>query len=118
MTGYSGGGFLTYWWLHHRPADLLAAAPASANYWEGCRGRNPVRAPENGPKIHLFTGTLDEAGPPRIFPQSDEAVKVLRELGFEVERSHLSGRDHEMFTDLVFDFFERVRKEAAKDDGG
>ncbi len=109
MTGYSGGGFLTYYWLHHHPDQLVAAAPASANYWSEVARDGVKHAPEGPPRVHLFTGKDDQVGAVRIFPQNDEAAKALETLGFPVKRSHLEGRGHEPFMKLVFDFFDEVR---------
>ncbi|MAG56039.1 MAG: hypothetical protein CMJ83_07095 [Planctomycetes bacterium] len=108
-TCWSGGGMLTYWWIHHRPETLRAVAPASPNYWSWCKEGG--KASKDGhPPVRIFTGSEDSAGQARIFPQSDEAVVELKKMKLkDVERVHLPGRGHDRFEREVMDFF-RTRR--------
>lgn len=109
MTGYSGGGMLTHWWITHRPTTLAAAALGSANFYQVHVRGGVVNYDDGGPAIRLFTGTEDSVGTVRIFPQNDEALAYYRQRGIDdVAREHLKGRQHEPFTKLVFAFFDRV----------
>jgi hypothetical protein len=65
--------------------------------------------------VLLVTGSGDQAGPPRIFPLNDEALKKLTDAGFkDVTRIHLDGRDHEPYYELALEHFVKARKGAAK----
>jgi hypothetical protein len=114
LTGYSGGAHPLYWWLQHHPEQLVGACGASANYWEGTE--NGAEPPEGGGcPVLIVTGSKDEAGPPRVFPQSDQAAKRLKELGFtRVERRHLDGRDHEPFYELGLELLDQIMAERKK----
>lgn len=114
MTGYSGGGFLTYAWILHYPETLRGACLASANYMNYVEGdaRSPVGP---GCPILVVTGAQDSAGEARIFPQSDEGTAALKRLGFQnVERRHLPNRGHESFYELCFELFDSIQSKATK----
>lgn len=114
LTGYSGGGMLTYFWLQHHAGQLFGACLASANYWDFCE-QGTVPPVDGGCPVLIVSGTLDSAGKERIFPQSDQGTARLKSLGFtQVERRHLTGRDHEAFYELGFEVFENARKAAKK----
>jgi hypothetical protein len=108
LTGYSGGAFLMHFWLQHHVEQLLGACSGSGNYWQWCE--QGARTPEaGGCPVLIVSGSKDEAGPPRIFPQSDQAAKRYQDLGFtQVERRHLEGRDHEPFYELGLELLDKI----------
>jgi hypothetical protein len=101
MTGYSGGGFLTHYWLQHHSDQLVGACLSSANYAADLCEPGAIAPADGGCPVLIVSGSRDQAGPPRIFPQSDEAAKRLAAFGFtQVDRRHLENRDHEAFYEL------------------
>jgi hypothetical protein len=108
MTGYSGGGFLLYFWLQHHSDQLLGACAGSSNYHSFLE-QGAVKPSDGGCPVLIVSGSKDEAGPPRIFPQSDEALKALQAAGFsQVERKHLENRDHEAYYELGLELLDKV----------
>lgn len=107
LTGYSGGGFVLYQWLLHASDQLIGACAGSANYWT--YPERDMKKPEDGGcPVLIVTGSLDQAGQERIFPQSAEAAKKLQEFGFKsIDKRHLTGRDHEPFYELGLELLEK-----------
>ncbi len=114
MTAYSGGGFFLHYWIQHHADQLVGACCASTNYdaWIEFEATNPSNG---GCPILIVTGSKDEAGPPRIFPQCDQAEKRLKEMGFtQVERKHLPNRDHEAYFEFGLELLDKIRASAKK----
>ncbi len=116
MTGFSGGGFLTYYWLLHRGDDLRAAAPACANFDPALA--QAVAAPKDlALPIHVFEGEKDENRrlvlgkySPGLDEQNDSAARALSDLGMtKIERTRLPGVGHSSCPAEVMKFFESVR---------
>jgi hypothetical protein len=108
MTGYSGGAFLVHHWLQHRSEQLLGACAGSGNY-SSTAEQGAVKPADGGCPVLIVSGSRDQAGPPRIFPQSDQAAKALKDLGFtQVDRRHLENRDHEAFYELGLELLEKI----------
>jgi poly(3-hydroxybutyrate) depolymerase len=92
ITGFSGGGNLTYLMIFKHPDRVNAAAPACANFsrtdYQSLKGKFPPAALDF--PIHIITGgkdphrdlTYGKKGSPGIEPQTDWAVKVLKEIGY------------------------------------
>ncbi len=112
MTGFSGGGFLTYWWMLHRPGDLVAAAPACANYVEGL-ALDAAHPTDPQLPIHIFEGEKDENRQlvlgkfsPGLDEQNDQAERALKDAGLtHLERTRLPGVGHSPCAAEVMKFF-------------
>ena len=116
MTGFSGGGLLTYWLLLRRPEMFAAAAPACANFQNDLRG-TVTEVPGGGPPILLLVGEKDPHREkvhgkfsPGIDGQTDLAEAALKERGFtRLERRLLPGLGHDACAAAGVAFFEKVR---------
>jgi poly(3-hydroxybutyrate) depolymerase len=106
MTGFSGGGLLTYRMILRRPDRLAAAAPACANFHGGVGVPLPAEAtPEaKALQVSILTGaddphrdfTFGNKAMPGIEPQTDAAVELLQRRGYEsVMRRMLPGVGHD-----------------------
>ena len=114
ITGFSGGGNLTYQMIFKRPELLLAAAPACANF-----SRPGWAAGERSPEaralpIHVITGGKDphrqwthgKRGSPGIEPQTDAALAALQRAGLtRFKRTLLPELGHSPARRQVLDFF-------------
>jgi poly(3-hydroxybutyrate) depolymerase len=115
VTGFSGGGNLTYTWILRHPEQVQAAAPACANFNRGYYGGLPdvdtdaLRFP-----VHLITGaedphrdfTFGDENIPGIEPQTDQAEALLRERGYpHVKRTLVPGLKHSAAREQVLDTF-------------
>ena len=116
ITGFSGGGNLTYCFTMLHPDRVLFAAPACGNFNPGmARGAEPIEG--GGPPIHILTGEADphrdfthgNKNSPGIEPQSNWAEAKLKELGFtNVRRSMLPGVKHSSCARQVYEFADEV----------
>jgi poly(3-hydroxybutyrate) depolymerase len=114
ITGFSGGGLLTYAMLLGHPGRLRAAAPACGNF----NGRGPAAPPppsELGLPVLLLTGaddphrefTFGDKGQPGIEPQTDAAEALLRRLGYtSVRRTQVPGLAHDPACAKVLEFLD------------
>ncbi|MBL4846518.1 MAG: hypothetical protein JKY65_13405 [Planctomycetes bacterium] len=116
ITGFSGGGNLTYQMIFRHPERLLAAAPACANFtrpgWavaKGAYSSDALQLP-----IYVITGGKDphrrwthgKEGRPGIEPQTDEAIQTLEAVGFSaVKRTLLPNLGHSPARAQVMKFF-------------
>lgn len=108
MTGFSGGGQLTWWWILQRPEDLAGAAPACGNFGgAGAEGAKPP--PGGGPPVHVFIGAKDEFNDevygkkPGLLEQNAAAEAHLARLGFtRVRRTEVPGAGHSSMAPQVF----------------
>jgi poly(3-hydroxybutyrate) depolymerase len=114
ITGFSGGGNLTYQMIFRHPERLQAAAPACANFTRPSYANLKVPADHLGLPIHILTGAKDphrqwthgKEGVPGIEMQTDAAVKALDALGFtKVERTLVPGLGHSPARKRVVEFF-------------
>jgi dienelactone hydrolase len=111
ITGFSGGGNLTYGMLALHPERIRFAVPACANFGGmGWRDAKPVE--DGGPPIKILTGEKDphrefthgNKAMPGIEPQTDAAVATLTRNGFRhVERVMLPGVGHSACPTEVWD---------------
>jgi dienelactone hydrolase len=116
ITGFSGGGNLTYCFTMLHPDRVLFAAPACGNFNAGmARGAEPIEG--GGPPIHILTGANDphrdwthgNKNMPGIEPQTDTAEAKLKELGFtNVRRTMLPGVKHSSCARQVYEFADEV----------
>jgi dienelactone hydrolase len=117
ITGFSGGGNLCYGWTLVHPDRVLCAAPACANFGGmGLSQAKPVT--DGGPPIHIMTGANDKhreftfgnKNSPGIEPQTDRAVKALKDLGFtNFKRTMLKGKGHSALRPEVWAYYDQVR---------
>lgn len=116
ITGFSGGGNLTYQMIFRHPERLQAAAPACANFtrpgYAQLKGKVPTEA--LGLSIQILTGGKDphrkwthgKEGVPGIEMQTDAAVKALEAVGFtSVERTLIPELGHSPARKRVVEFF-------------
>jgi len=113
ITGFSGGGNLTYGMVLQHPELVAAALGACANYsGQGARG---AKSPEaGGPPVALFTGELDPhrdaihgREKPGIEGQTDAIERQLEKLGYKrVTRRMVKGAKHVAMANQAVAFFE------------
>lgn len=111
ITGFSGGGNLTYWWALQHPEQLALAVGCCANYSGlGAAGAKPPA--DGGPPIHLLTGEKDEYNlevngqKPGINGQTDAIEQQLTKLGWKnVTRRVVPGAGHSNFAADVWALF-------------
>lgn len=116
ITGFSGGGMLTWWWLLHRPADLEHALLACGNF----QGPPPSEKPEftaPGPDVHLLIGEKDGFNEevfgqkPGIIGQTDAGEAAIRALGFtRITRRVIPGAGHDSFAAEVWKLHDPPRR--------
>lgn len=111
VTGFSGGGNLTYFLALHRPELLTAALPACANFNPGlAQGISEVTddAVKQLP-IMIFTGEKDPhrdavhgKEKPGIEGQTDNAIAAMEGIGLSnIKRTMLAGVGHSACQDQV-----------------
>ncbi len=111
ITGFSGGGALTYWWTLRHPEQLALAVGCCANYSGlGSTGAKPVA--NGGAQVLLLTGEKDEFNhevfgqKPGILGQTDAIEQQLGKLGFtRVTRRSVAGAGHGNFAHDVWAAF-------------
>ncbi len=117
MTGFSGGGILTYWMLLQHPERMRGAAPSCANFGGGGLEGAPGAGPAGGPPIRILTGekdphrefTFGDRNQPGIEPQTDIACRTLKELGYaNVQRTMVKGVGHAAQQGKVWEFVDEV----------
>lgn len=113
MTGFSGGGILTWHFIFTHPEKLAGAAPASANF-SGLRAE-ASKAPEREKlPIHVFQGEDDEyRKPDSISPldrQWEAAKATLEQNGYMNWKYELVPKQgHSACRDEVLKFFASLR---------
>jgi len=114
VTGFSGGGNLTYLMIFRHPDRVAGAAPACANFsrsgYARLKGEHPPEALDL--PIHILTGADDphrehthgDPNQPGIEPQTDLAERLLAELGYpNVRRTLVPGLGHSPARGRVLD---------------
>lgn len=118
ITGFSGGGNLTYGMLFLHPDRIRFAVPACANFG-GHGAANAATPKEGGPPVVIYTGANDphavwthgKEGSPGIEPQTDRAVEALKSKGFSnVTRTKLPGVGHSNLHDKVWETADKLEK--------
>jgi dienelactone hydrolase len=105
VTGFSGGGNVTYMMIFKHPDLVAGAAPACANFgrpdYEQLKGSFPAKHLDF--PVAIFTGEKDEhrdftfgrKDSPGIEPQTDWAMKVFEAIGYpNVKRTMVPGMQH------------------------
>lgn len=103
ITGFSGGGFPTYWVGLRHPDVFSTVVTQNCNFSQGnLHGWYPPQAKKSN--VMVYYGSND---PFPIILQSRQAIRYLRAQGFQVESKVLSGRGHERRPDVAMEFFRR-----------
>jgi poly(3-hydroxybutyrate) depolymerase len=101
ITGFSGGGFPTYWVGLRHPDIFSAVVPRSANFSEhNLDGWYPQGALSQHVKVYYT-----ENDPGAISGQSKRGIKYLQSKGFHVETEVIPGLGHERRPDVAMKFF-------------
>ncbi|MGE0707880.1 MAG: hypothetical protein AB7N76_12775 [Planctomycetota bacterium] len=113
ITGFSGGGNLTYQMVFLHPERLLAAAPACANFTRSQWGGVQRPAADRDFPLLILTGgkdphrqwTFGKEGSPGIEPQTDAAMQALERAGHKrVKRTMIPELTHSPACQEVVDF--------------
>jgi poly(3-hydroxybutyrate) depolymerase len=103
ITGFSGGGFPTYWVGLRHPDVFSAVVARNCNFSEGnLRNWYPPEA-VNTPVL-VYYGENDPAA---IKLQSMAAIRYLQSCGFAVESGVIPGAGHERHPEVAMTFFRK-----------
>jgi len=103
ITGFSGGGFPTYWVGLRNPKVFSTVVAQNCNFSRAnLHGWYPPEA--RGSHVMVYYGSND---PFTISLQSQFAIEYLREQQFKIETRVLDGYGHERRPDIAMDFFRR-----------
>jgi len=106
ITGFSGGGFPTYWVGLRHPDLFSVVAARNCNFSEGnVDGWFPDEAVRT--RVMIYFGEND---PGAIQGQSQAAIRYLRAKGFVVEAMTIPGAGHERHPEYAMDYFRRQWK--------
>jgi poly(3-hydroxybutyrate) depolymerase len=103
ITGFSGGGFPTYWVGLRHPDIFSTVVARNCNFnqpnlegWYSREAKNTA--------IMVYYGEND---PATIRAQSQEAIRYLRSQGFSVATRVIPGSGHERHPEVAMDFFRK-----------
>lgn len=103
ITGFSGGGFPTYWVGLRHPEVFSVIAARNCNFSaNNLDGWFPPEARQTS--IIIYYGEND---PSTIVVQSNAGIRYLRSKGFNVEARIIPRRGHERHPEYAMDFFRR-----------
>ena len=101
ITGFSGGGFPTYWVGLRHPDIFSTIVAQNSNFSRhNVDGWYPEEAKNS--KIMVYYGSND---PLPIKLQSRAAINYLNEKGFTVHTKVLAGQGHQRRPDVAMEFF-------------
>lgn len=101
ITGFSGGGFPTYWVGLRHPDVFSVIAARNCNFSRAnLEGWYPPEAVQT--KVLVYYGQND---PHAIVAQSKVAIEYLRRCGFSVATAVLPGAGHERHPEVAMKFF-------------
>jgi predicted esterase len=101
ITGFSGGGFPTYFVGLRHPDVFSAIAARSCNFnRNNVEGWYPTEALETN--IIVYWGDKES---PTIAGQSQNAVEYLRSAGFQVESQEVTNAGHERHPEVAMRFW-------------
>jgi len=102
ITGFSGGGFPTYWVGLRNPDVFSVVVARNCNFSKhNLDGWYPPEAVET--PVMVYYGANDPAA---IKLQSNAAIKYLRSKGFNVYTEVIPGAGHERHPEYAMEFFE------------
>jgi len=103
ITGFSGGGFPTYWVGLRRPDIFSVVVARNCNFSESnLDGWYPPEAKKT--PVLVYYGTDD---PGAIKGQSEAAIRYLRAKGFNVAWKVIPNVGHERHPEVAMEFFRR-----------
>jgi predicted esterase len=119
VTGFSGGGNITYMMIFRHPDMLNGAAPACANFsgkgaWKKWKEEWKFSDEDVNFPLHIITGANDKhrdfthgnKNSPGIEPQTNWAEECLKELGYpNTKRTMVPGMGHSAAQKHVIDTF-------------
>jgi poly(3-hydroxybutyrate) depolymerase len=112
ITGFSGGGNLTWQMVFAHPEMLAAAAPGSGNFSGLAGGVSEHPARETLP-IKAFQGENDPYRPTMLDGQWERAQALLEENGYKSwERILVPGAGHSACLDKVMEFFKSIHEKS------
>jgi len=101
ITGFSGGGFPTYWVGLRNPDIFSVVVARNCNFSKhNLDGWYPPEAVESA--VMVYYGAND---PATIKLQSNAAVRYLRSKGFNVSTAVIPGAGHERHPEVAMNFF-------------
>jgi len=103
ITGFSGGGFPTYWVGLRHPDVFSCVVARNCNFSEhNLDGWYPPDAVKTA--VYVYWGANDPAA---IKSQSDNAIRYLQAKGFSVTSEEIPGAGHERHPEVAMTFFLR-----------
>jgi poly(3-hydroxybutyrate) depolymerase len=106
ITGFSGGGFPTYWVGLRHPDIFSVVVARNCNFSQyNLDGWYPPEAVQT--PVMIYYGQND---PGAIQGQSQAAIAFLRSKGFVVTTAMLRGAGHERHPEVAMEFFRRNRR--------
>ena len=103
ITGFSGGGFPTYWVGLRHPTVFSTIVAQNCNFSRhNVHGWYPPEARNSN--VMVYYGSQD---PLTITSQSQAGIEYLREQRFKIETRILEGYGHQRRPDIAMDFFRR-----------
>ena len=103
ITGFSGGGFPTYWVGLRHPDVFSVVVARSCNFSKGnLDGWYPLEATKI--RTLIYWGQNDPGG---IKLQSEAGVRYLRSKGFSVQTATVPGSGHERHPEVAMAFFRK-----------
>ena len=106
ITGFSGGGFPTYWVGLRHPDVFSVVVARNCNFNEGnLDGWYPLDAVQT--PVMIYWGQND---PAPIVYQSKKGVRYLRSRGFSVETAIVPGAGHDRHPELAMAFMLKHRR--------
>ncbi len=101
ITGFSGGGYPTYWVGLRHPDVFSAVVARNCNFSQhNLDGWYPPEAKRT--PVLVYWGSAD---PPTIIAQSNQAVRYLRANGFDVSSQAIKGLGHQRRPEVAMEFF-------------
>ncbi len=106
ITGFSGGGFPTYWVGLRHPDLFSVIVGRNCNFNRGNVDRwYPPEATRTA--VMVYWGEND---PATIVFQSDDAIRYLQSRGFVVETTVVAGAGHDRHPEVAMAFFLKHRR--------
>lgn len=102
ITGFSGGGFPTYWVGLRHPDVFSVIVARNCNFNES-NVDNWFSVPKNNStSVMIYYGQNDA---PTIKAQSKRAIRYLKSKGFDVKTAVITGSGHDRHPEVAMNFF-------------